>query len=103
MHEKRVGYMEEFINLMKRRQYNTAAAQQLIEDAGSCLENCKGYAEYNDLKAQYDTQVARIHSLPNEVPKPEIPENGHDVSPDSGNYPEETVPNPVPPSSEQFD
>lgn len=103
LHEKRVGYMEEFINLMKRRQYNTAAAQQLIEDAGFCLENCKGYAEYNDLKTQYDTQVARINSLPNEVPKPEIPENGNDVSPDSSDYPEETVPNPVPPSSEQFE
>ena len=103
LHEKRIGYMEEFINLMKRRQYNTTAAQQLIEDAGTCLENCKGYAEYNDLKAQYDAQVARINSLPNELLKPEIPENGNDVSPDSGDYPEETVPNPVPPSSEQLE
>lgn len=89
LHQQRIENMEWYLDQMKERNYNTATAQQLIQDAGNALKNCREYSEYKSLKQRYDAEVARIEKLPTEVPKPEIPENENDSI--HHTYPEENT------------
>lgn len=90
--KQRIANMNRFLELMSKRMFNTSTARQLISDAQGCLENCREYSEYVDLKVRFDKEVNRINTLPTEIPKPEIPENENDTPPSSGDYPLEEIP-----------
>lgn len=90
--EIRLANMQRYLELLSQRQFNTETAQSLILDASKCLENLAKYDEFESMKAQLEKEIERISELPTEVPQPEIPENGNDISPDGGKYPPEEIP-----------
>lgn len=87
LHQSRVDNMNQYLVMLSERTYNTDAAKQLIADAGECLDRCKEYAEYDNLKKKYDAEVARIRTLPTEIP---VPEDTETYPPATGGYPDPT-------------
>lgn len=87
LHEQRILYMERYIELLSKREYNTSATQNLILDAQNLLNNCREYEEYENLSEQLYAQIDRISTLPTELPQIDVPENNADKSPQD--YPDE--------------
>ena len=87
LHNQRISYVQECIEMLSSRKYNTKATQAILKETWKRLENCKGYEEYDSLKAEIQSEENRISSLPTEIPKPEVPENELDIPPE--NFPEE--------------
>lgn len=87
LQEQRVAYVQQYIQMLSKREYNTQTTQTILKDAWKYLENCEGYSEYDSLKADLQAQERRISELPTEIPKPKVPENNTDTPPAA--YPEE--------------
>lgn len=87
LHDQRVSYVRECIEMLSSRKYNTETTQTILKETWKRLENCKGYDEYTSLKEEIQSEENRIAALPTEIPKPEIPENELDIPPE--NFPEE--------------
>lgn len=101
--ENRIKKVQWYIDTLNKRSYYTSVTKELIKDGKKALKKIKGYAEYEEIKKNFEEAVKRAEKLPVKAEEPDVPQNSGDNSNiDPGQYNEPTAtpiptatPNPV--------